>query len=580
MVQFDESKSNERFEILRRSEEEKLVQTLAPQYGFEYINLKGYTINPVAIALLPEATARETKVAVFDTSFNTISVAAQNPNSPATRQAIEKLSNDRQGIKVFMCSHASLEHAWLRYKDLVQSTASKKGLFDINAGNIIEFTKRIKTKQDVSIEMGKIGTVNNARRITETLELMLAGARGLRASDIHIEPEETVVRLRYRLDGVLHDIFDIDRYLYARLLSRLKLLAGMTLNHANQAQDGRFTFEVGDSTVDVRASLIPGAAGDSMVMRLLDASVASYTLDKIELNPTLYEIVKAELNKPNGLLITTGPTGSGKTTALYAFLRETHEEGVKIITIENPVEYKIEGIVQTQIGGEYTFASGLRAILRQDPDVILIGEIRDKEVAETAIHAAQTGHLVLSTLHSNSAVASFTRLMDLGVDSRVFGSAINLILGQRLVRRLCQNCKTAYPASAAEQAVIETIVATHPVPPKINTPLTLYKATGCTQCNSTGYKGRAPIFEAILMDDKVEEAVLRDPREHVILEAAKGQGIPNMVEDGIVKVISGLTSFDELGRVIELPKAAAQVVAPPPTTPPNDADLFLAHVVT
>ena len=197
--------------------------------------------------------------------------------------------------------------------------------------------------------------------------------------------------MRYRLDGVLHDIFDIDRYIYERLMSRLKLLSGMTLNKKQEAQDGRFTFEVADQEIDVRSSIIPGAAGESMVMRLLDSGVAGYTLDKISLNNRLREVMAIELKKPNGLIITTGPTGSGKTTALYAFLRATHTEGVKIITIENPVEYKIEGIVQTQTGDDYTFSSGLRAILRQDPDVIMVGEIRDREVAETAIHAAQTG---------------------------------------------------------------------------------------------------------------------------------------------------------------------------------------------
>ena len=476
-----------------------------------------------------------------------------------------------------MCSSGSLEHAWKRYADIVNSTAEKKGVFDIDANEVRNFAELIKKKEDVTALMQKIGTVNNSRRITETLELMLAGALGLRASDIHIEPELTVVRMRYRLDGVLHDIFDIDRYIYERLMSRLKLLSGMTLNKKQEAQDGRFTFEVADQEIDVRSSIIPGAAGESMVMRLLDSGVAGYTLDKISLNNRLREVMAIELKKPNGLIITTGPTGSGKTTALYAFLRATHTEGVKIITIENPVEYKIEGIVQTQTGDDYTFSSGLRAILRQDPDVIMVGEIRDREVAETAIHAAQTGHLVFSTLHANSAVAAFTRLMDLGVDQRVLGSSINVILGQRLVRKLCDSCKAAYTASAEEVRIISDIIKNHPSKPALATPLTLYKSVGCSACGTTGFKGRLGIFEAILMDEAVEEAVLRDPREHIILEAARTQSIPTMLEDGIEKVIAGDTSLDELERVIEIPLTPLEKGEPKDVA---DTDAFLAHVVT
>lgn len=578
MIKFNDTHTNTRLEDLRRDEEEKLIQALAPQYGFEYINLHGYTINPEAVGLFPEKQAREALLVVFDVTHNLLSVAVKNPNNPVVSQALEALQNDRQNIKLFMCSKDSLEHAWKRYADLVTSTSDKKGIFDINADEIVTFSKSITKKEDVTAQMQRIGTMNNSRRITETLELMLAGALGLRASDIHIEPEPNAVRLRYRLDGVLHDIFDMDRYIYERMMSRLKLLSGMTLNKNQEAQDGRFTFEVGEREIDVRSSIIPGAAGESMVMRLLDASVAGFTIDKIELNPRLYAIMKTELKKPNGLIVTTGPTGSGKTTALYAFLRETHEEGVKIITIENPVEYKIEGIVQTQTGDDYTFSSGLRAILRQDPDVILIGEIRDKEVAETALHAAQTGHLVLSTLHANNAAAAFSRLIDLGIDPRVLGTSVNAMLGQRLVRKLCQNCRASYQASPAEVTTLASILANHPDHPPITEPLTLYKAVGCKVCNNTGYKGRVGIFEAILMDEAVEEAVIRDPREHILLAAAEAQNIPTMLEDGMDKVRLGVTSLAELERVIEIPLT----VATPPKAdgPVDDTDIFLSHVVS
>ena len=289
-----------------------------------------------------------------------------------------------------------------------------------------------------------------------------------------------------------------------------------------------------------------------MVMRLLDPSVATFQFKNLGLNARMQAVMEAELDRPNGLIITTGPTGSGKTTALYAFLQEVHTPERKIITIENPVEYKLDDIVQTQVGDDYTFASGLRAVLRQDPDVIMVGEIRDREVAETAIHAAQTGHLVFSTLHSNSAVGAFPRLMDLGVDYRSLGASLNIALGQRLVRRLCKHCKTPRTATPEEMATIEMVLKTHPEPPQFANPATLYDAPGCSHCNQSGYKGRQGIYEAIRVDDAVEEAIIRDPREHVIQAAAEAQGIPSMAEDGMEKVLDGITSLTELQRVVDL----------------------------
>ena len=583
MIQFNDQFTNTRVEVLRREEEEKLIQALAPQYGFEYINLHGYTINPEAIAIIPEAKAREGKLVVFDHTHNLLSIAVRNPNDPVTQKILAETQNNRQDIKLYMCSYDSLEHAWKRYADQINTSARKKGVFDIDTELIFNLMNNIKSKEEAVDKMHNIATINNVKRVTETIETMFAGAIGLSASDIHIEPEEHVIRMRYRLDGVLHDIYDIDRYVYDRLMSRFKLLAGMTLNKRDEAQDGRFTFVVGDREIEVRVSVIPGASGESMVMRLLDPTVASFKMENIDLNPIMKKVMDEELKKPNGLIITTGPTGSGKTTALYTFLKETHKEGVKIITIENPVEYKLEGIVQTQTSEDYTFASGLRAILRQDPDIILVGEIRDREVAETAIHAAQTGHLVFSTLHTNSAVGGFPRLIDLGVDPRIIGGSINIIIGQRLVRKLCPDCKKMATIKPEDVQYIKNILLNHPGKPIIPESLVLYEPVGCTKCGHTGFSGRTGIFEAIRMDDAVEEVVIRDPREHVILEAAKSQGIPSMIEDGIEKVVRGITSLNELERVIELPRtlipegnATSEITK---NQPPSDEDLFLAHVI-
>lgn len=580
-LKFDDSFANTRVADLRSHEEERVIQSTAAQLGFNYINLQGYTINPEALSVIPEAQARAAEVVAFALNRHTLSVAAKNPNQPSTQAVFTELQNKRFALEVYMCSSVSLEHTWKRYSDITTSAAEKKGVFEINPEDVTRLTEQIKSKEDVVRILKGISTVNNTRRISETLELIFAGALALHASDIHIEPEAGAIRLRYRFDGVLHDVVDLDSYIQQRMMSRLKLLSGMVLNSKTEAQDGRFTFDMGSREVEVRSSVIPGAAGESIVMRLLDPTLASFTMDRLNLNEQINAVIQRELKKPNGLIITTGPTGSGKTTALYAFLRETHSEGVKIITIENPVEYKLDGIVQTQTGDDYTFSSGLRAILRQDPDIIMVGEVRDGEVAETAIHAAQTGHLVFTTLHTNSAVAGFMRLIDLGVDPRVMGTSINIILGQRLVRVLCPQCKAAYQASAEEKALIDLVVSTHPQSPSVPDPLTLYKPVGCTHCGGTGFKGRASIFEGIVMDDAVEEVVIRDPREHVILEAAKPQQIPTMVEDGIMKVLGGVTSLTELERVIELPHPKETLVpATEQKTPPTKADDdFLSHVV-
>lgn len=552
MVQFDDKFSTERMEELRRKEEESLIHSLAIQHGYEFVDLRGVSISPEALKLIPEETARNSNILAFEITRKKLSVAIRNPNNPNTQAVLKDLEQKGYETTVFMSSTASLEHGWKRYHDQKDTLAVKRGVLDIDAANIAEQAKKFKTPESVSSYILDIRTLNSARRVSETLESIFAGALSLGASDIHIEPEENVIRLRFRLDGVLHDIIDLELNMYQRLMSRLKLLSGMILNIKDEAQDGRFTFDVGEKKIEVRSSVIPGSLGESIVMRLLDPTVASFNIETLGLNKWIYDVMMEQLKRPNGMVVTTGPTGSGKTTALYAFLRHTHNEGVKIITIEDPVEYKIDGLVQTQVEEEYTFSSGLRSILRQDPDIIMVGEIRDSEVAETAIHAAQTGHLVFTTLHTNSAVGAFPRMIDLGVDYRMIGSSVNIVIGQRLVRVLCEHCKEPREATAEETELIKKIAASHPEPPIVPEPLMIHEAKGCDSCNHTGFDGRQGVFEAIIVDEAVEAAIIRDPREHVILEAARPQGIPTMAEDGIVKVIAGSTSMTELRRVVDL----------------------------
>jgi len=574
MSKFDAIYNKEHLAEIRRAEEESLAKQLAPHYGLPYINLVGVTINPQALLTIDEDTAREAHAAAFEKQNKKLTVAIQNPNLETTKQLIKTLEKE-WSVSLMMCSTHSLEHAWKRYEDQKNSKPVQKGILDIDLDQIANLMQKITSKEAAIDALLKLRTLNSAKRVSETLEIIFAGALALGASDIHIEPEETGIRLRYRLDGVLEDIIDLERMIYERMLSRLKILAGMRLNVKDEAQDGRFTFTIEERDIDVRASIIPGAAGESMVMRLLDPDVASFQFESLGLNPALKKVMEQELQKPNGLIVTTGPTGSGKTTALYAYLQKVHTSDRKIITIEDPVEYKIDNIVQTQVSDDYSFASGLRAILRQDPDVIMVGEIRDREVAETALHAAQTGHLVFSTLHTNSAVGAFPRLIDLGVDSRVMGTSINILLGQRLVRTLCEHCKQARTATDSEEQLITRILSKHPQPPQVLPPYTVYDAVGCEACGQTGFKGRQGVFEGVQMDEAVEEALLRDPREHIIEEAARPQGIPTMAEDGMVKVIEGSTSLEELARVVELKARHTGVEEP---AHPDDT-AFQNHIV-
>jgi type IV pilus assembly protein PilB len=605
MVKFDDQAFQSQLETVHRAEEEDLVKALADQYGIEYVNLRGYTINPDAINTLSRNEAEDSQVIPFDKTFQSLSVAIRNPNNPKTQDTLTKLEKLELEIKLYLCSSSSITHGLERYDDQTQTTATKKGVLDINPETIERNAKNIERIEDVAAGIEKIRAANHTRRISETIELMFAGALALGASDIHIEPEEEVIRMRYRLDGVLQDVLDLERFIYERTMSRLKLLSGMILNQRQEAQDGRFTFTTGEREIEIRSSIIPGASGETIVMRLLDPSVAAFTLEKIGLNEQMYEILQQQLKRPNGLMITTGPTGSGKTTALYALLRKAHTPERKIITIENPVEYKIDGIVQTQVGDDYTFANGLRSILRQDPDIIMVGEIRDNDVASVAIHAAQTGHLVFSTLHTNHAAGAFPRLIDIGVDPRMIGSSINVVLAQRLVRVLCDKCKKKRSVSDEERDLLHTILATHPGRPDVPNPIKVYDAVGCEACNHSGFQGRAAVFEAILVDEAVEEVVIQDPREHLILEAAIPQGIPTMPEDGIMKVIHGVTSLPELRRVVDLTTGRHAIphekekeakntspqttTKPSPETPETDTkepkknpedELFEAHIMT
>src|SRR3989338_7279218 len=556
MVQFDEEKQNERLSALHKKEEEELASTLSGYHGVPYLDLSTHLINIDALRIVKEADARAAEIGVFNAIDKKIDVAVLSPKNEKTAEAIEDLRRRGYIPEVFMVSHQSLEKVWERYKDLSYSLETKSGALDISNDDILEMTKSVHSLTDIKKLIEEVLLTKRGYRISKILEIILAGAINLNASDVHLEPEERDLRLRFRIDGILTDVLHFDSETFELLLSRIKLVSELKLNVKEKAQDGRFSIKLTDIEIEERTSLLPGPYGESVVMRILNPNSIAIDLEKLGIHPRLLEILKKEIRKPNGMILTTGPTGSGKTTTLYAFLKKIYTPDIKVVTIENPIEYHLEGIVQTQAEAEkgYTFAEGLRSALRQDPDVIMVGEIRDNETASVAVNAALTGHLVLSTLHTNNAAGSFPRLLDLGVNPKVISSAINISIAQRLVRKLCQTCKKEVALDGAHKELIEKVVKgiVDPVYMEGIQTKNSWTSVGCPECNNLGFKGRIGIFEAILVDNNIEKVVINNPSERDIREAARVQKLLTLVEDGIIKVLSGITTIEELDRVVDL----------------------------
>lgn len=557
MVLFDEDKQNKRIEDLRKKEEEDLTQDLSAKYGVPYLDLTVTPINIDALRVIPEIEARESQIAVFNDVNKILSIGLLSPNNPKTTESLKKLKDKGYTLELFMVSHASLNKVWERYKDLSYSFETKSGALDISNEQITEFLSQVHTIPDVQNLIGETLKLKKSYRISRILEIILSGAIATGASDIHIEPEDEYVRLRYRLDGMLTDILEFDMDTFKLLLSRIKLISNLKLNITG-AQDGRFSIKIAEDEIEIRTSLLPGAYSESVVLRVLNPNAISVPLNELGIDEKLLKVISHELTKPNGMLLNTGPTGSGKTTSLYAFLKKIHTPEIKIITIENPIEYHLPGIVQTQIDEKknYTFAEGLRSALRQDPDVIMIGEIRDSETAEIAVNSALTGHLVFSTLHTNTAAGTFPRLIDLGVNPKIISSALNLAMAQRLVRKLCLNCRKQIELTGEDKAIVERVVAN--IEDKTYTEgldtAHVWNAVGCDKCNMTGYKGRIGIHEAIVMDENVEKILTENPSEREIKKAAKSQKLLDLVQDGILKTLKGITTLDELRRTVDIEK--------------------------
>ena len=561
MLHFDDKQQDKKIAELHNREEEELARILSSKYGFGYVDLSNVSISTEALQLVNEKEAQNALLAPFARVGKKISVGIKSPNKDETRAILNRLKERGYIVTLFMVSTKSLERAWSHYRDISSAIETKSGLLDISNEDIQKTISEITTLDEAREKIDEILGKKKAYRISSILEIILSGALSQKASDIHVEPEETYVRLRFRLDGVLTDILRFDRETYGLLLSRIKLLSGLKLNIKNAAQDGRFSIRIDQSDIEIRTSILPGAYGESIVLRVLDPSTIAISLEELGIPQKLQARIAFELKKPNGMILNTGPTGAGKITTLYSFLKSVHSTNIKIVTIEDPIEYHLPGIVQTQVSEDYSFSQGLRSALRQDPDIIMIGEIRDSDVAETAINSALTGHLVFSTLHTNDAAGAFPRLVDLGVNASIISSAVNIVMAQRLVRRLKPNCRKKIPLEGSDKERVERTLASitdKSLIPK-NTTFTWEPSVEGESCE-VPYGGRVGLFEAIFIDEAIEKQIEMNASAHEIKKEATQQGMLTIEQDGILKVLLGITSLSEIDRVLSIEVAKPPLV--------------------
>ncbi len=534
-------------------QEEKIAQSLAEILGLPYINLNYTFINPETGKIVNLEELKNASAVIFWRDAHKIKIGVIDPKKPETEKLIEELRQKNYQVEIYIISQNSLNKA---LKDLEEfenrkTLSSYISVLTLNKSLIEKIKNEISSLGDVDKVIKEYDSPNRGYDI---LEIIFAAVSVLKPSDVHLEPQKDFVVVRFRIDGILHEVSNLSYNSYQILKNRLKLLSGMKLTFKKIAQDGRFSLDLGEKILEVRSSLIPGDYDESFVLRILDPEVAKFPLEKLGFREEDLEIVKRNLLQPNGMILVTGPTGSGKTTTLYSFIHQIASPTIKIITLEDPIEYKIPGIQQTQVNPKsgYTFASGLRAILRQDPDVILVGEIRDEETAQIAITAALTGHLVISTLHTNNSLGAIPRLVNLKVKRDLIPPALRLVIAQRLVRRVCQLCTQFIDPqpSLRERIMKELETIPKEIKSKIPEDFKIPKIVGCKNCNFLGYKGRIGIFEMFEMSLDLEEVILKDPSEQNIWNSLKDKGFVTLLQDGLLKVIFHQTSLEELTRVV------------------------------
>ncbi len=537
-----------------RSEEETAAKRKARQLGLPYVNLDSTPINLEALGSVPEEKAKNANLAVIQTTGNKYHVALTNPENSDAQTILENLKEEKE-VKQFIASESSLQKAWELYKRWQPEESSLEKTFLIEKKRWQKLQDQVPSVKHLK---GVLKEFDKSADTTEVLNVLFVGARVGRATDIHLEPQEEQLRVRYRIDGVLEDVAFLSKERHHSLVSRIKILSELKLNLHNVHQDGRFTLRYeglpkNQADVDIRVSVVPGSQGESIVMRLLQTGLKEAGMEKLGMLDGQLESLRAQMSQPNGMILTTGPTGSGKTTTLYSILKELQDPERNIITLEDPIEYQLQGITQTQVNKKkgYSFEKGLEAIVRQDPDIILVGEIRSDETADLSMNAALTGHLVLSTLHTNDAAGVVPRLQNLGVENSLLPSALNAAMAQRLVRKLCPHCKKQYNPSPGIAEAIEQALSLLSPKAGITPPETgkIYKPQGCQECFGTGYQGRTGIFEIFEINDVIEEEIKSGTTTYSMRKTAMEQGMVTMLQHGLLKLLDGTTSVEEIQRV-------------------------------
>ena len=514
---------------------------LAGQFGFDYIDLSSLELPPEVIAAIQPATANSYKVVPvgYDPGARALVIAMKNRDN---YRAVDDLKNVMgfSSVRCVVAPADQIDAVIARcYGGKSMADAGRKILAEQDSAAVQAAAGR----SSASIDLTTLNDAMSDNKVVELLNHLLMQAIADKASDIHMEPFESEFKVRYRIDGVLYEMLPVPKPLAMPLVSRVKVLAKLNISERRLPQDGRVEMALPSGQVDLRVAVLPTMFGESVVLRVLDRSNVQLSLDRIGLRDDDLEHVRTLINKPNGIVIVTGPTGSGKTTTLYAALNELNQEDTKILTAEDPVEYDIEGLIQCQVNHEQelTFAKLLRSFLRQDPDIILVGEVRDLETAQISIQASLTGHLVFTTLHTNDAPSSIARLTDLGVESFLLTATLEAIIAQRLARRICTGCKEEFMPS--EEQLMELALRPQDVGGR-----TFFRGRGCERCNKSGYKGRLAIFEIMGMNDDMREIIMSQGSTAVLRHAARKYGMRTLRECGLLSIYDGQTTIDEVVR--------------------------------
>jgi type IV pilus assembly protein PilB len=537
-------------------DELKLTRERAEKLNVPFADLSGKIILPNVLKEVSEEAATFYQFVPLEKRGKDLAIGMINPEDMKARDAIRFIAQSRNFVpRIKIITSSDFKNVLKQYRTLKEEVETALGELE---KELVARGKDITVKEEET-DADALERIMVEAPITKIVAVILRHAQEGRASDIHIEPIEKDLRIRFRVDGLLHTSLILPKNIQSAVVSRIKILSSLKIDETRIPQDGRFRSELGGKKIDFRVSTFPTSYGEKAVLRLLDPSIGLMSLDQLCLVGHTRRVIEEAIEKPFGMLLITGPTGSGKTTTLYAILRVLNDEESNIVSLEDPVEYFIEGVNQSQIKPEinYTFASGLRSILRQDPDIIMVGEVRDSETAELATHAALTGHIVLSTLHTNNALGVIPRLIDMGVQHFLIPSSLRVAMSQRLVRKLCQECRQPIETPAKIKEFIAREIEAAPEETKKDMAdwgikeIKIWQAPGCKFCAHKGTKDRLAIHEALVMTPELEKIIIEGVTEAKLREEAKRQGMVTMKQDGLIKVIQGLTSFEELMGTVE-----------------------------